>query len=129
MVVRFLRNQIAPQTVKEIDRRIKEHIEYRGVITSDKALYLSMFRTVFGILNFLCMGASTFILSFFSKTPEGPNIIRLGSIAMFLLTSLVCSFSMRTTLLDSKEKLESHVAKIDGKIEKLRDSRAKLVSK
>jgi hypothetical protein len=48
---------------------------------------------------------------------------------MLLVISLLCIFSMRTTLLDAKEKLDARVAKIDGKIARLRERRANLLPK
>ena len=126
---RDLRSLIAPRTFKEIDKRIKEHLEFRRIITNEKALYLAMFRSVFGILGFFCTAAATFILSFLTDAPEGARSLRFGSIEMLLVISLLCIFSMRTTLLDAKEKLDARVAKIDGKIARLRERRADLLPK
>jgi apolipoprotein N-acyltransferase len=126
---RDLRGLIAPRTFKEIDRRIKEYLEFRRIITNEKALYLAMFRSVFGILGLFCTAAATFILSFLTDAPEEARSLRFGSIAMLLVISLLCIFSMRTTLLDAKEKLDARVAKIDGKIARLRERRANLLPK
>jgi apolipoprotein N-acyltransferase len=88
-----------------------------------------MFRSVFGILGLFCTAAATFILSFLTDAPEEARSLRFGSIAMLLVISLLCIFSMRTTLLDAKEKLDARVAKIDGKIARLRERRANLLPK
>jgi len=82
---RDLRGLIAPRTFKEIDRRIKEYLEFRRIITNEKALYLAMFRSVFGILGLFCTAAATFILSFLTDAPEEARSLRFGSIAMLLV--------------------------------------------
>jgi hypothetical protein len=126
---RSLRNTINPKTVAEIDKRIKEHLEFRRIITSDKSLYLAMFRTVLGVLFMLAIGAATFVLSDLEPDPRAVTGIKVASLAIFGLTSFICSVSMKTALLDSKEKLDSRVAEIDSKIAKLRARRADLIPK
>jgi hypothetical protein len=126
---RSLRNMIDPKTVAEIDKRIKEHLEFRRIITSDKALYLAMFRTVFGVLFMLAIGALTFVLSDLEPDSRAATGIKVASLAIFGLTSFICSVSMKTAFLDSKEKLDSRVAEVDSKIATLRARRAILSPK
>jgi hypothetical protein len=126
---RSLRNMIDPKTVAEIDKRIKEHLEFRRIITNDKALYLAMFRTVLGVLFMLAIGAATFVLGDLEPDSRAVTGTKVASLAIFGLTSFICSVSMKTAFLDSKEKLDSRVAEIDSKIAKLRARRADLIPK
>jgi len=124
-----LRNLISPTSIKEIDRRIGEQLNWRRILTNDKALYLAMFRSLFAISGFLCTSAVVFVLSFVAHTPESAKALRFGSIAMLIVVSSFSIASMRMSDVDTKERLDARVAKIDDKIAKLREKRSELMAK
>jgi hypothetical protein len=123
---RGLRNLISPTSIKEIDRRINEQLEWRRILTNDKALYLTMFRALFGTILLLCVTASTFILSYLTADPTFVRSTRLMSDWMLIIVGMVCISSMRTAAVASKERVEARIAKIDKKIAELREKRSLL---
>jgi hypothetical protein len=123
---RNIRNLISPTSIQDVDRRIQEQLEWRRILTNEKALYLSMFRALFGIIMLLCTTASTFILSFLTTAPEGARVFRVAACWMLILVGFICTISIKTSALDSKERLAERLAKIDKKIEELRERRAEL---
>jgi hypothetical protein len=121
-----LRNLFSPNTIKSIDRRINEELEWRRVLTNDKALYLSMFRTLFGVILLLCVIGTVFILSFVAIDPNSAKVLRTGADWMLTLVGFVCISAMKTAALDNKERLDERVAKIDKKIAALHEKRSQL---
>jgi cytochrome c biogenesis protein CcdA len=126
---RRFRNLLSPTTIRSIDRQIKEQIEWRRIITNDKALYLAMFRTLFGVILLLCVIGATFILSFVAIDPNTAKVTRMAADWMLIVVGFVCISVMKTAALDNKERLDARVAKIDKKIEELRTKRALLAAK
>jgi hypothetical protein len=123
---RSLRNLISPTSIKGIDRRIKEQLEWRRILTNDKALYLAMFRGLFGLLGFLCTTGVVFVLSFVAHTPESAAALRFGSMMMLVVIAFVCITSISMSAVDTKERLDARLAKIDKKIATLREKRDEL---
>jgi hypothetical protein len=73
--VRRIRNRLSERSMSRLRRRIAELEKYRDSVnsyaSSDKALYLVMFRFVLVTLMFMCMGATTLVVDLIFK-PHSP---------------------------------------------------------
>ena len=115
---RRLTSVVTAKTVPQLDKRIKQQLEFRRIITNDKAFYLSVLRAVLGVLSLVSSGLAVDSIGF---QP-------LGSI-IYLFAAAIALNVMRTALLDSDEKRDARLKKIDAKVVALRAQREELIAK
>jgi hypothetical protein len=119
--IRRYKNKKAEKSIKRLSERIAAQEAYRSVISSVSGRYLLLFRTVFAVL--IIFGSSALALMLAHTTLSGilDNLvspIKLDAFAgLFLcLGFLACYVGMQITLVDTHEKVEREVAKLDADI-------------
>ena len=134
-LVRWVRNKISEYSTGQLEKRIKELEKYRDslklMLASDKLLYLTTFRTIFGTLIFMCIGAllltlrhSVMLEQAAKLDPRGANgffALDMGTIFIFTIAIVVAIAGVSTALLDTRPKLEEQIVKYDKNITDLKE--------
>jgi hypothetical protein len=134
-LIRLLKNKISEHSTARLQNRIKELEKYRDslklMMASDKLLYLSTFRTIFGTLIFMCVGAMLLTLRHSvmleyaargdPRAANGFSALDMSAILIFALAIVVAISGASTALLDTRPKLEEQIAKYDKNINDLRE--------
>lgn len=143
-LVRWIRNKISEQSVAQLQKRIKELEKYREslklMMVSDKLLYLVTFRTLFGTLIFMCIGAMLLTLRHSVMLEYAKDValaaklnsffaLDIGTIFMFTIAIVVAASGVSTALLDTRQKLEEQIAKYDKNIADLKEILRKQLEK
>jgi hypothetical protein len=117
---RQLKNKLSERSVARLRKRIAQLETWRNTInsyaSSDKALYLNMFRTVLVILICMCGGAIASILSLLQ--PNQGNLLPI--VLMFVLPILIALSGLKIAALDSRSKISALVAELDSEIADLK---------
>jgi hypothetical protein len=134
-LIRVVKNKASEYSTAQLEKRIKELEKYRDslnrMMVSDKLLYLTTFRTIFGTLIFMCIGAllltlrhSVMLEQAAKLDPTGANgffALDMGAILIFTIAIVVAIAGVNTALLDSRPKLEEQIAKYDKNIIDLKE--------
>lgn len=133
--IRWIKNKISEHSTEQLEKRIKELEKYRDslkqMMTSDKLLYLTTFRAIFGTLIFMCIGAllltlrhSVMLATAAATDPAAANsffALDMGTIFMFTIAIVVAIAGASTAQLDTRPKLEEQIAKYDKNITDLKE--------
>ena len=118
---RQIKNRLAEQSVERLRKRIADLEKYQNTVklyaSSDKALYLSMFRFIIAIPVVMCIGAVLALMDTLGVLPNG----NIGAICVFSLTVGVGIQAMRFASLDTERKLFDFIAKLGGEIAALQE--------
>jgi hypothetical protein len=133
-LIRWVKNKISEYSTAQLQKRIKELEKYRDslklMMTSDKLLYLSTFKTILGTLIFVCIGMILFTLRHSVMLepaavvdPRALNtlfVLDMGTILIFAMAIVVAISGVSMALLDTRPKLEEQIAKYDKNINDLK---------
>jgi hypothetical protein len=131
-LVRWVRNKISEQSVARLKKRIEELEKYKKnldlMLNSDKALYLTTFRALFGTLLFMCLGAVLTTLRHSEMLavvrPESPGALAtldIVAIAMFAFAFTVALSLLTITVAeDNKQKIAAQSKQYEKDIENLK---------
>lgn len=131
-LVRWVRNKISEQSVARLKKRIEELEKYKKnldlMLNSDKAIYLTTFRALFGTLLFMCLGAVLTTLRHSEMLavarPESPGALAtldIVAIAMFTFAFIVALSSLTITVAeDNKQKIAAQSERYAKDIENLK---------
>jgi hypothetical protein len=134
-LIRVAKNKASEYSIGQLEKRIKELEKYRDslnrMIASDKLLYLTTFRHLFGTLIFICIGLllltlrhSVMLEAAAAVDPRGANgffALDMGTIFIFTIAIVVAISGVDTALLDTRTKLEEQIAKYDKNIADLKE--------
>ena len=133
--IRWTKNKISEHSTAQLEKRIKELEKYRDsltrMMTSDKLLYLTTFRSIFGTLIVMCFGAilltfrhSVMLVGIGVPNPRAADslfVLDLGTIFIFSLAGVVAIAGVSMAQLDTRTKLEDQIAKYDKNIADLKE--------
>jgi hypothetical protein len=142
-LIRLVRNKISEHSTAQLQKRIKELEKYRDslklMMTSDKLLYLGTFRSIFGTLIVMCIGAilltfrhSVMLVGIGVLNPRAADslfVLDLGTIFIFSLAGVVAISGVSMAQLDTRQKLEEQIAKYDKNINDLKEILKKQLEK
>jgi hypothetical protein len=130
--VRWMRNKISERSVAKLQKRIKEMEKYKKnldlMLNSDKALYLTTFRALFGTLLCACLGAVLTTLRHSEMLamarPESPGALAMLDIAAIMMFALAFTIALSSVTItvaqDNKEKIASQSDQYGKEIENLK---------
>jgi hypothetical protein len=114
--IRNLKNKWSERSAAQLRKRINQLENQRdsvaAYLSSDKALYLTAFRIVIGMLLAIAFGAGISVLG--DMLPVGP--FGLFSIVFYVLAVAMGIEGLKTSSLDTRTKVSEMVAKLDSEV-------------
>jgi hypothetical protein len=129
--IRRAKNNSAARSMNQLRKRIADQEAYRNSIASDSGLIIVLIRTMFVTLLSLtvCLGCMLIRSAFTFIGPGAEDVESILNFAGFgfLALALIGALSgIRLANIDTKEKADATIQKLDGEIARMRDKMASL---